>query len=416
MQSEQSNKNARRYLAVTQLELNLRFSESGVPVNHSLQALLLDPSEQWRVQRLDLAYPGSKARADIGQFVVSAVGDLDGNGHCELVYGVTLQPGNCHLLGYRHDRKAWRSLPIFKGPSSVDFIRSIALGDLDGDGADEIVLGTRPNGAVLVLDHNRSGYVVTTVDRDQYGAGTTNTREVAVADVDSDGVFEILVATARAGAEDWRATPGAIFLYRRSTDGWTRVLVDDHAGRTHTRMVAVADVKKDGVNRIISSAVGVVQSESGCIDPSPELRMYTLTEEGARCETIGVLENMIKSRSFAAGDIDGNGRIALVVGTRALGISGLNTTCLYIYRFNDRAQAWERETLDTSGPLGFHCVAIADVDGDGLSEIVASADGQGLIKLYKKRGSSWQQEIIYAAEGPIFCTAIHLIDMEAVSA
>jgi hypothetical protein len=138
--------------------------------------------------------------------------------------------------------------------------------------------------------------------------------------------------------------------------------------------------------------------------------MYTVTGRHAVCEPIDTLENMIKSRSFAAGDIDGNGRTALVVGPRALGITGLETGCLFFYRFDHAAQAWGRETLDTSGPLGFHFVAVADVDGDGQLEIVASDDGRGLIKLYKRLDNGWKREIIYDARGAIFCSSIHLIE------
>jgi hypothetical protein len=88
---------------------------------------------------------------------------------------------------------------------------------------------------------------------------------------------------------------------------------------------------------------------------------------------------------------------------------------LFIYRFDHGTQAWERETLDTSGPLGFHCVAIADVDGDGRMEVVASDDERGLIKRYKKVGDSWQRDIVYEANGPIFCLAIHLIDVKSAA-
>jgi hypothetical protein len=398
------------YLAITQLELSLRFQEGDEPLRHSLQALLLDPSEGWRAQALDLRYPGSDDDANTGQFVVGAVGDLAGHGRSDLVCAVTVEPARCHLLGYRHDGTIWRAFPIIKGLTSVELVRTIALGDLDRDGADEIVIGTRPNGAVLVLDGEPGRYAVTTVDRDQYGVGTTNTREVTLADVDGDGSLEILVATARASAEDWQATPGAIFLYRRSAAGWQKVLIDDHGGRTHTRMVAVADVKNDGVKRIVSSAVGVVDPGSGRIDPKPELRTYTMTGERVTRKPIDTLEDMIKSRSFAAGDIDGSGRTSLVVGTRALGTPGLETTCLFAYRFDREARAWQRETLDTSGPLGFHCVIIADVDGDGRSEVVASDDGRGQIKLYRKRQDEWHHEVVHAANGPIFCTAIQAIE------
>lgn len=402
--------NTRRYLAITHLELNLRFSGDGTPVRHFLKALLLDPSDGWRVQRLDLAFPGANDSPETGEFLISGIGDLDRDGRPELVYAVTVGRADCYILAYRYDGAIWQCSPILAELPSVDLVRSIALGDLDRDGADEIVLGTRSSGAVLILDRGPTGYVATTIDRDQYGIGTTNTREVAVADLDSDGALEILVATARAGAENWHATPGAIFLYRQSANGWDRSLIDDHGGRTHTRMVAVADVKNDGVKRIVSSAVGIVQPNSNQVISEPELRLYTFTGESVVCEAIGTLENMIKSRSFAAGDIDGDGRTALAVGTRALGAAGLEETALFVYRFDPIVRAWQRETVDTSGPLGFHCVAIGDVDGDGRLEIIASDDWRGEIKIYKRRDNGWQRTTVYAAGGPIFCSAIHLIE------
>ena len=88
--------------------------------------------------------------------------------------------------------------------------------------------------------------------------------------------------------------------------------------------------------------------------------------------------------------------------------------CLSTGSIFDR-QVWSRETLDVSGPLGFHCVAICDVDGDGRREILASDDGRGQIKLYKKLKDGWEREIIYDAKGSvIFCSAIHLIDPGSV--
>jgi hypothetical protein len=398
-----------RRLAVSLVKLNLQLG-CGIPTRPFLQAFLLDPSEGWQIQRLDLHYPGSRNPADQGEFIVGAVGDVNGDGHSEFVCAVTIDSANCHVLAYSRDDGTWNAQPVIEGGPSFHFVRSIAVGDLNADGVDEIVIGTRPSGAVIVLDGKATGYRATTIDRDQYGAGTTNTREIVVADLDSDGVLEIIAATARTGSGKWDATPGAIFLYRRSVDGWEKILIEDHRARTHTRMIGVADLKDDGVKRIVSSAVGVLEPQSGRVNPEPELRMYTVTGRHAMCEPIDTLENMIKSRSFAAGDIDGNGRTALVVGTRALGIVGLETGCLYIYRFDHQAQAWGRETLDTSGPLGFHCVAVTDVDDDGQLEIVASDDGRGLIKLYKRLGSGWKRETIYDAKGAIFCSSIHLIE------
>jgi hypothetical protein len=54
-------------------------------------------------------------------------------------------------------------------------------------------------------------------------------------------------------------------------------------------------------------------------------------------------------------------------------------------------------------------VVIADVDGDGRCEVVASDDGRGQIKLYRKRQGEWHHEVVHAANGPIFCTAIQVM-------
>ena len=126
-----------------------------------------------------------------------------------------------------------------------------------------------------------------------------------------------------------------------------------------------------------------------------------------------ILGDKDRRKAFDRGDIDGSGRTSLVVGTRALGSRGRDTTHLFAYRFDAAAQAWQRETLDTSGPLGFHCVLIADVDGDGRAEVIASDDGRGLIKLYRKREGEWRRQVIHAAKGPIFCSAISAIDVAA---
>src|SRR5436305_8150993 len=120
----------KRQLAVSLIKLNLELG-AGIPVRHFLQAFLLDPSGVRNVEHFNLRYPGSNDRADTGEFVVSAVGDLDGDGRSELVCAVSPEPRKCYLVAYRHDGSTWRARPIGTDFRSVDLIRSIALGDLD---------------------------------------------------------------------------------------------------------------------------------------------------------------------------------------------------------------------------------------------------------------------------------------------
>lgn len=395
---------AEHFVAVTQLELadpaqpNVRLSPP------RLASLVLVPGQI--PLRLDMAWPASGADADRGIFATSTLCDLDGDGVPELVYAVTPASGACYLLKYVLSGGTWHAVPIAGVADFVTIVRSIAAGDVDGDGRPEIVIGTRPNGAVMVFDLDGAAPRCTLVDRDQYGAGTTNTREVAIADADADGRLEILVATARADEQKWEPTPGAIFLYRFGDDGWRRHVIDDHGGHTHSRMVAVAPINGADVPQVISCTVGTVSPASDAVTYEPELRLYTLAGDGVETETIETLTGMIKSRSFAVGDVDQDGRSELVVGTRAVEIQGLGGTALYLYRRDDAG--WRRETLDTSGPLGFHCVAIGDVDGDGRDEVVASDDARGQIKMYKKTADGWAVTVLHDAGVEIFCAAIHI--------
>jgi hypothetical protein len=175
-------------------------------------------------------------------------------------------------------------------------------------------------------------------------------------------------------------------------------------------MVAAADVKNDGIVRIVSSAVGVLSADASHIELEPELRMHTWRNGHVITESIAFLHNMIKSRSFAVGDIDGDGLSEVVVGTRALGEAPSIETLLLAYRFDATSSQWIAETLDRSGPLGFHAVAVADVDGNGTLHVIASDDGAGRVSVYRRGDSGWNRQVIYSSDGAIFCSGIHLID------
>lgn len=122
-------------------------TRSNAPEQKRLEALLLDPDNGWAIQRLDLRYPGDAEEIDCGEFVVSEVGDINGDGRPEVVFAVTPTDKPSYLLAYRYNQGEWTAEPVYRDFKTADFIRSVALGDLDGDGCDEIVIGTRPDGA-----------------------------------------------------------------------------------------------------------------------------------------------------------------------------------------------------------------------------------------------------------------------------
>lgn len=385
-------------------------TRSSRPEQKRLEVLLLDPGAGWSVERLDLRYPGAAAAIDSGEFVVSEIGDIDGDGHPEIVLAVTPTGAPPYLLAYRCDRGRWQAEPIQRNIESVDFIRSVALGDLDGDGCDEIVIGTRPDGAIVLFERRPSGYTAALIDTQQQGANNSNIREVAIGDIGNTGQLDVFAASARANEPvKWDRVPGAIFRYRRTGGRWERLVIEDHGGQTHTRMLRVGKVR--GLEQVVSCAVGVHDTQHQRIDPEPVLQMHRLAPDGTvERETIAVLEKAIKSRSLAIGDIDGDGANELVVGTRSLGFGDYGATFLYLFKYDATAGAWSRQTLDTSEPLGFHCVTLADLDGEGRPVVIASDDGKGLVKAYRFRDGAWQAEVILSRPNFIFVNAMGMVD------
>jgi hypothetical protein len=376
-----------------------------------LEAFLLDGADGWRRTDLDLSWPGAPPAADpsAGVFLATAVGDVDGDGEDEIVVAVTPYSGPCRLTLLKRRGGSWSPLPVLGfDPGDIDFLRSVAVGDVDGDGRAEIVVGTRPNGHVILIDGEGDRYTPTVLDRDAYGAGATNTREVLIADVDNDGRPEILAAIARGHSDDgtpWGPTPGAIFQYLPAA-GWRRRLIDDFGGATHTRMILAGDLRSQGRNSLAAVSVGVLHGD-GTIDPGAGLHLYDVTASGVTRERIDTLEEAIKSRSVDVGDVDGDGRNELVLGTRNADDRG--QTFLHLYSPAPEPGGWRRETLDTSGELGFHCVKIADVDGDGEAEILASDDGRGQLKVYKRAGGRWQGRVILDYPQAIFAVSFAVV-------
>lgn len=387
------------------------------PEQKRIEALVLDPQDGWKATRLDLRYPGAAEDAEYGDFIFTGVGDIDGDGHQEIVFAVTPTGGACYLLAYRDDSGSWRSEPIYRGFEAVNFIRSMALGDLDGDGCDEIVIGSRPNGATILLDRQSSHTTAEVIDASQEGVGISNVREVTIGDI-GGGQPDVFTASARSNIRPksdetpdikWNSVPGRLFRHHRIDGGWERTVITDYDGVTHTRLLRVGEIA--GARRLVSCSVGVHHSEQQRIDPEPILRMHTLGPDGSfTSEIIGVLEKSIMCRSMAIGDIDGDGENELVVGTRSLAFGDHGTSFLYAYKYDAANAAWTRTILDTSVPLGFRSLILADLDGDGRLAVIASDDGKGMIKAYRLRAGAWQSEVILSRPNLIFCTAMGIVD------
>ena len=166
-------------------------------------------------RRTGSALSGWPARCNLaGQDLhTPAIGDLDGDGELEIVSATGSTSAGVLLCAFHHDGTDVAGFPVWISSPDRGYTDTFAaIGDVDGDGAQEIVVVTQAEDAstvVKVLAANG------TVERTMTAAGEVFYESApALADLDGDGVPEIVVQTNNA-LNVWKGD-GTIF------PGWPR--------------------------------------------------------------------------------------------------------------------------------------------------------------------------------------------------
>ncbi len=167
-----------------------------------------------------------------------AVGDVDGNGTLEIITGAGPGGGPHVRVFSRLGRILFEFFayhPAFRGGVSV------ASGDVDGDGQDEIITGAGPGGGPHIRVFSRQGQV-----KAQFFAYHPAFRggvSVASGDVDGDGQDEIITGAGPGGGPH-------LIIYNYRGQIKNQFFVFDPESRSGIN-VAAGDIKGDGVVRIV---------------------------------------------------------------------------------------------------------------------------------------------------------------------
>lgn len=293
-------------------------------------------------------------------------------------------PGLLTIAGDAARLKLWRKKggdwqartlwgPAFGGKR--DRLRDLELGDLDGDGRDEIVLATHDQGVVAIARPSGDGVEIEELDR----SPRTFVHEIELGDLDGDGVLEIYATPSAPNKLDGKPQSGRVKRYESGGGAGGSVFVD--LGKRHAKEILVTDLDGDGRDELYVAVEGRV-SERRRVE-SVEIRRYTAGGP-PQGELIAELEDHL-CRVLVPADVDGDGRRELIAAPFRAG--------LWLLRPSDGE--WTRTLIDADSSSFEHATNAFDLDGDGRDEIYTAADDQGAVRRYVWNGSGFDRTEIF---------------------
>ena len=257
-----------------------------------------------------------------------------------------------------------------------------AVGDIDGDGRADIVAGFGATGKnpAIVAAYTAEGALIAGSKFTAFG--TMNGANVAAADFDGDGKAEIV---AGAGTGSKNLPHVIIFSYVSATVMETGVNFEAFGTRGGVN-VAAGDIDGDDVPELITAA-GARASNS------PEVRVWKIDTSGGPGHW-SVLDTGVRFVAFSGqyganvttGDLNGDGKREIIVAGGPDPLGGSNI----IKAFNGDGTDFGLKITDSSAAYGLS-IASADLDNDGVAEIVAglgpSRDNPATVKVYKSDGA-----------------------------
>ncbi len=278
------------------------------------------------------------------------------------------------------------SYPLIEGGSWV----SVAIADVNGDGHPDLIVATQcqteacTNSGVSVLLGNGDGTFQPAVSYDTGGVGFdgyyTNVggQWVAVGDLRGDGKQDLIVASP---CHDESCGNDGVSVLLGNGDGTFQPAVAYSAGGldANSVSVAVADVNGDGkLDAIVVNACG--SPPPGCSDGSVSVLLGN--GDGTLQAPVSYSTGYPDSTGIAIGDLNGDGKLDLVVGSEAF------VWCFYqcgpqeapvsVLLGNGDGSFQPAVTFGTGGFFAAS-VAIADMNGDGKADLVVAQQCTWLI-------------------------------------
>jgi hypothetical protein len=317
------------------------------------------------------------------------VRDMDGDGRVDVLTGryPLGSPEARETIWYANTPDGWQEHVL----SQTAFCHDLAFADFDGDGIVDAACDDQFLDQIVWL----AGPMDPTAEWESNLIDARRAMGADVGDIDGDGRPDVVAGRA------W---------YRREDDGsWTRHPFTDLEDANDPRFndyakVTVRDIDGDGRPDVFATL----------FTDSREGQVYAFLAPPDPRDTWTAVQvdpgPLFGVHSQAAGSFDGTSRVQFMVGETNIGGFGFGPNPdpdIYVYRLlgdPTDPNAWERTLVDTTGT---HEARAADLNGDGLPDIVGDEENTDLITPPRNGRVSWWQNttvLPVSTGGPQTCT------------
>jgi hypothetical protein len=229
-------------------------------------------------------------------------------------------------------------------------------------------------------------------------------RSVAVGDVNGDGAQDLLVANS---CGIGNCASGSMSVLLGNGDGSLRMIGAYDSAGSIAASVAIADLNGDGKPDFVVANCGPIGINT-CGVGNGVLRVSLGNGDGTFQPVLTLDSGGIAARSITAADVNGDGSLDLLVAN----MCGTSTTCIpgSVGVLLGRGNAtFDRATpYDTTYDINW--ISAADVNGDGTLDLLVTSGGNNRVGVLPGNGDGTFQEITTYAPGGLGANGVAAAD------